>query len=135
MLPLLSADPKRRIVKMRKTPGEVEDAVTAISEKLDLPNVKLTDEYFYPSLPLCVIDAVFSIGVRYGTVRRVVAAWRAVHQPNTISDALLATACLTGEELARAYFGGNRQRTSTHNGILKADAVIRFMQGAAAGGD
>jgi hypothetical protein len=113
---------------MRKTPSEVEDAVTAISEKLDLPNVKLTDEYSYPSLPLCVIDAVFSIGVRYRAVRRVVAAWRAVHQPNTISDALLATGCLTGEELAQAYFGGNRQRTSTRNGILKADAVIRFLQ-------
>ncbi len=45
---------------MRKTPSEVEDAVTAISEKLDLPNVKLTDEYSYPSLPLCVVDAVFA---------------------------------------------------------------------------
>jgi hypothetical protein len=106
----------------------VEDAVTAIREKLDLSEPELPPEYRYPSLPLCVIDAVFSIGVRYEGVRRTVAAWRAVHQPHTISDALLATGGRTGEELARAYFGGNRQRTSTRNGILKADAVIRFMK-------
>ena len=60
----------------------IEDAVNDIREKLDLRTVELPDEYFYPSLPLCVIDAVFSIGVRYEAVRRAVAAWRAVHQPH-----------------------------------------------------
>mgnify|MGYP003466554474 CR=1 FL=1 len=34
--------------------------------------VELGDEYFYASLPLCVIDAVYSIGVRYGSVRNVI---------------------------------------------------------------
>jgi hypothetical protein len=41
---------------------------------LDFTNLQLDQAYFYLSLPLCVIDAVYSIGVRYSateaTVRR-----------------------------------------------------------------
>ena len=40
-----------------------------------LRKAKLGPEYSYPSLPLCVIDAVFSIGVRYVNARRAVTAW------------------------------------------------------------
>ena len=32
---------------------------------LNLKDANLSDEYFYQSLPLCVIDAVYSIGVKY----------------------------------------------------------------------
>ena len=39
---------------------------------LDLANASLTDEHFYQSLPLCVMDAVFSIGVKYESVKKVV---------------------------------------------------------------
>lgn len=42
------------------------------NRKLPLATASLPDEYFYQSLPLCVIDAVWSIGVRYAGVRRVV---------------------------------------------------------------
>ncbi len=55
---------------------EKVDTITAYCRtKLDLTQAILTDQaYSYYSLPLCVIDAVFSIGVRYSsteaTVRR-----------------------------------------------------------------
>ncbi|MGP7818521.1 hypothetical protein [Niallia sp. 01092] len=32
-------------------------------EVLELENATLPDEYYYTSVPLCVIDSVFSIGV------------------------------------------------------------------------
>ena len=39
---------------------------------LDLETAKLPEEYYYTSVPLCVIDAVFSIGVRYEGVKNTV---------------------------------------------------------------
>jgi hypothetical protein len=36
------------------------------------------------------------------------------------------TPAQSGVALAQQFFGGNRQRTSSRNGILKADAVVRF---------
>lgn len=43
-----------------------------VERVLDLAGARLPCEYYYSSVPLCVIDAVFSIGVRYGRVRAVV---------------------------------------------------------------
>ena len=37
-------------------------------DKLDLAKAKLQREHSYASLPLCVVDAVFSIGVKYSGV-------------------------------------------------------------------
>lgn len=42
--------------------------VQACIDNLTLKDAKLSDSYYYASLPLCVIDAVFSIGVRYSSV-------------------------------------------------------------------
>ena len=39
---------------------------------LSLDKDVLGDEYYYQSLPLCIIDAVFSIGIKYQTVQKVV---------------------------------------------------------------
>lgn len=55
--------------------------------ELDLPHVKLSGGYYYQSLPLAVIDAVFSIGVRYESVVNAVhcfasrAGWR-IYRPH-----------------------------------------------------
>ncbi len=53
-----------------------EEEIKKLSEYcdrvLDLKNARLGDEYFYQSLPLCIIDAVFSIGVKYEGTRRTV---------------------------------------------------------------
>jgi hypothetical protein len=37
---------------------------------LPLHSASLGDEYYYQSLPLCVIDAVYSTGVRYARAER-----------------------------------------------------------------
>jgi hypothetical protein len=87
---------------------------------------------------LCVIDAVFSIGVRYRNVQNVVEAWCVAQTPtwpkfstttqarHTITDLIGVTNGCVGIDLAGKFFGGNRQRTSPRGGILKADAVVQF---------
>ena len=47
---------------------EIDQLVDFCKNTLTLEDVKLGDEFYYQSLPLCVIDAVFSIGVRYSGV-------------------------------------------------------------------
>src|SRR5204862_1280588 len=52
------------------------DLVAAQADRLlPLAGATLSEEYFYQSLPLCVIDAVYSVGVRYESVRGVVARY------------------------------------------------------------
>jgi hypothetical protein len=112
------------------------------------PDARLGREYFYASLPLCVIDAVFSINTRYAAVENDVgrvcerlglarfAAVSGVHPARSaqlsISEFLGRVETSTIDELASQLFG-NRQRTSTRNGILKADAVLRFARVLQAG--
>ena len=116
-----------------------QETARAIRSKIPhIEQAKLGPEYSYNSLPLCVIDAVFSIGVRYRNAQKAVEAWCASQSPPwpmfgripghvyTISDMIKATEGKAGEALTERFFGGNRQRTSTHNGILKADAVLQF---------
>jgi hypothetical protein len=84
----------------------------------------------YDSVGLAMIDAVWSIGVRFESVRNVIARYRAErlasgHEPEA-----------DGPEDVRRFIeacGGpegfavrmrNRQRTSSRNGILKAEAVL-----------
>ena len=99
----------------------------------------LPAEFFYASLPLCVIDAVFSIGVTYTSTRNTVVRF-CEHQgwtkspgldapraegEHTISGFLTLFDGLTPDQMAEKLFG-NRQRTSSRSGILKAEAVRRF---------
>jgi hypothetical protein len=113
--------------------------VAAIRAKIpDLHTAKLGPEYSYHSLPLCVIDAVFSIGVRHRNVQNVVEAWCVAQTPkwpkysttakarHIITDLIQVTKGYAGVDLAHRFFGGNRQRTSSRSGILKADAVVQF---------
>lgn len=110
-------------------------------EAIGLVPAEDTEAYRYASLPLCVIDAVFSIGVTYdstmATVGRVcdrlgwprLATSRAGRGAGTqgLTDLLGAHAGLTAEEAAAQIYG-NRQRTSTKSGILKAEAVQLFAE-------
>lgn len=114
--------------------------LAAYCEKnLDLRSVGLGDDYGYPSVPLCVIDAVFSIGVTYtatqNTVRRF-CEFFSIPQTSekTPPD---TTDQLSISEFIRIYdkYGiegmtqrvyQNRQRTSTRGGILKSEAVLKF---------
>ncbi len=107
---------------------------------LDLANAHLSDEFFYDSLPQCVIDAVFSIGVNYTGTRRTVIDYCnnvGVTRISTVfgspSDRHTIDQLL--ENIRRFDVEGdcgqnrlfhNGQMTSTHSGMLKSIAVRDF---------
>ncbi|MHC9544957.1 MAG: hypothetical protein AB9903_36035 [Vulcanimicrobiota bacterium] len=100
--------------------------------EIGLAEVKLGEEYGYGSLPLCVIDAVFSIGVRYESVRNVIKKYCMFFNINetamdqqSLQDMIEAYECHGVDYFIKSIYS-NRQRTSTKNGILKAEAVLRF---------
>jgi len=117
-------------------------AVTVFCEReLILQGALLGGEYFYQSLPLCVIDAVYSIGVKYKGVQNVARRYceyfgleefretrdqvppTAEQQP--LSALLEKMRALGIEKFTREIFN-NKQRTSPRGGILKSDAIFRF---------
>jgi hypothetical protein len=85
----------------------------------------------YDSVGLAIIDAVWSIGVRYQSVENVIARYRAERlagggdpDADRPEDVRRFVESCGGPEAFAARMG-NRQRTSTRNGILKAEAVLR----------
>lgn len=110
---------------------------------LNLRNAELSEEYYYNSLPLCIIDAVFSIGIRYSTTRQVVinfcdsqkivrlrqhgSFYPVKNQQISIKEFLDLSKIHSIEEMANSFYK-NRCRTSSRNGILKAEAVFRFAE-------
>ncbi|WP_100332635.1 hypothetical protein [Bacillus xiapuensis] len=107
---------------------------------LEIENAKLPDEYYYLSLSICVIDSVFSIGVRYEGVRNTVNRFCSYFNLNkersgtelpVISEQFSIEQFLSSfESLGLEIFVSdvfkNKQRTSPTNGILKAEAVYLF---------
>jgi hypothetical protein len=108
---------------------------------LKLEDASTPEEYSYRSLPLCVIDTIFSIGVRYqstvSTVKRFcdhVGVERL--SPVRFSDTSSQLSITTFLELFESYgvermaaeVFQNRQRTSARSGILKAAAVQMVSQ-------
>lgn len=120
------------------------DEITRVAERcvavLHLANEEQSIEYGYESVPLCIIDAVFSINARYASVQNVIRryrSWLPSPEPprssswpppkstqQTISDFLTRCRPLGAETLADHVFQ-NRARTSPRSGILKADATLR----------
>ncbi|MCG7519501.1 hypothetical protein [Ruegeria sp. Ofav3-42] len=112
-----------------------------------LKPLPLPAEFFYASLPLCVIDAVFSIGVTYTSTANTVTrfcerqGWTKSLAPDapratgehTISEFLALFDGLTPDQMADDLFG-NRQHTSTRSGILKAEAVRQYAEALQANG-
>lgn len=121
---------------------DLEDRVRRLANHIvetNLQQVELGPEFFYPSLPLCVVDAVFSISVTYKSTQNTVTrfcerqGWNQspvkdgtrTRGEHSIGDMLDLLEGLTPDKMADDLFG-NRQRTSSTSGILKADAVSRF---------
>lgn len=120
---------------------ELKQLTQYCARHLDLANATFADEYRYASLPLCVIDAVWSIGVRYGGVENVITRFCEVlnisrvrpdsetlpptEQQFSISDFIRLYEEQDLEHIVNTLYD-NRQRTSSKNGILKAEAVYRF---------
>ncbi|MDR1103286.1 MAG: hypothetical protein LBL42_05965 [Tannerella sp.] len=122
----------------------VQSVVKLCTDKLDLKQ-QLPGEYYYSSLPLCVINCVFSIAVRYEAVTNTVSRFCKYYNIKQyrndkrtvppIEEQVSVTRVLEyirnfdgkHEQLAINVFG-NRQRTSPSHGILKAEAVVRFLK-------
>lgn len=124
-----------------QTESDVERVVAHASQVLSLADASLPNEYSYSSLSLCVIDAVYSIGVKYEDVQAVVRRYcqyfnipefrsdESIVPPEDSQDSLRALrdriSNFGAVRMASEVFS-NRQRTSTKNGILKAEAIARF---------
>lgn len=115
--------------------------VAEYSERvLPLATASLGEEFRYQSLPLCVIDAVFSISISYTIVQRVVFRYcKYTNQgrvrlgealPSVVEQESITAFCGRPEQVDPASMAievyGSRNRTSPRNGILKSDAVARF---------
>jgi hypothetical protein len=119
------------------TDHEIQQIVSYCKSRLDLTNVVQDDAYYYQSLPLCVIDAVFSIGVTYTSTENTV--WRfceyfkinEYNKTRSGANQLSITKFLTMyDQYPLDYITDtifhNRQRTSPTHGILKSEACGLF---------
>jgi hypothetical protein len=101
----------------------------------DKKNYILPEEYSYSHLPLCVIDSVFSIGVKYEIVKNTINNFCRHNKIDKFSKSdELSTSFFLNlmeqesiKELTENIYK-NRQRTSTRSGILKSEAVIKFLK-------
>lgn len=109
---------------------------------LNLQDAELSEEYYYRSLSFCIIDAVYSLGARYSSTRNAVIRFcnaqglqRLRPKGSPYPDISKQYSVRQFEELLSRYseyeqiaseLFDNYQRTSTKNGILKAEAVHRF---------
>lgn len=90
------------------------------------------NDYGYESLVFCVIDSVYSISAKYASTKAVVLRFadylgKSIKEQYQISEFVNDFGMTNVNELASDIFK-NRQRTSTVNGILKADAVVQFIK-------
>lgn len=102
-------------------------------DQLIVQDRKDPNDVFYKSLPICIIDAVFSIGVNYRSVEKSIehfikyfnlniAREYPIGQEYTIEDFINHINAFSSFQEAADKCFNNHQRTSTHKGILKAEA-------------
>lgn len=108
---------------------------------LNLKEAKISDSYFYSSVTLCIIDAVFSIRAKYETTMNTVARYcdysnltkyrtnreglPEIYEQQSVTD-LIQLMKSGGVDFFTDKVFKNRQRTSSTNGILKSEAVLKF---------
>jgi hypothetical protein len=124
------------------TTSDIAKIVANCRKFLDLDSLALPDEYRYAGLPHCVLDAVFSIGVRYESTRKVVIRYCERRKIVRIRPSAALPPRDTQEPLSKfigyvdskgsarfaRYIVANLQRTSTKAGILKAEAARLFAE-------
>jgi len=121
--------------------SDVERLMRHVEAKVDLTTAAQGPPSYWASLPLCIIDSVFSIQAKYTGVVRVVNKWCESQKPRwegEVSSKPTGDAGPTVQEFADiidlrlrggctyANLFGNRQRTSARSGILKGEAVHLF---------
>lgn len=111
----------------------------ACERLFDLGNLQLSRSYHYNSIACCIVDAVYSIGVRYQSTENTVASFckyagieryrkaGSNYDAYTVSRLMQIIRTVGTENSADVIFH-NRQRTSSRNGILKSEAVLRFAE-------
>lgn len=115
--------------------------INQIKQDIDLQSAALSDEYYYQSLPLCVIDSVFSIEINYKITRNVVIKYcnyydlqriqsRKGELPKIEEQEAISSLLIKYENEGINKFTeeiyDNRNRTSAKSGILKSEAVYEF---------
>jgi hypothetical protein len=109
---------------------DVDKIVNYCRDNLALREAQIADEYYYCSLPLCVIDTIYSIGAHYKSTELTVKRFcdffglerlSMVRFPDhatqiSISEFLSMYDRIGIEGMANQVFQ-NRQRTSTRNGF------------------
>ncbi len=111
-------------------------------DNLNLQNAKLSEEYYYRSLPFCIIDAVYSLAARYSSTRNVVirfcnieglqrlrqigSSYPDISDQYSVEQFDQSLSHYNDYGIIASELFDNRQRTSTRNGILKAEAVHMF---------
>ncbi len=102
--------------------------------KIPLGTIELGNEYYYNSLVFCLIDSIFSIGVRYTSTKNTVLFYSKYRQcENKIyydtepEDELTINDLITDiehyDDHGMKCLFNNRQKTSSRGGIRKAEAV------------
>lgn len=119
----------------------INQFVSHCESVLDLENATLSDAYYYSSLPLCIIDSAFSIGVRYTSTSNVVKRYcnnynlsmfrnKSLGYPDRelqhTTSQLIKNIEMNGVECFAKDILKNLQRTSSKSGILKAEAVYNW---------
>ena len=110
--------------------------------KLPLANAKLSKAYYYQSLPFCIIDSIFSLGVKYSQVEKVVRNFSAYSQwslfrefgsdfpPQTnqkyVSDLLDFYSTTNSPEIDLFDNRCFANPSSKNGGVLKASLVGQF---------
>ena len=123
--------------------NEAQTVADYCRKKLDLSRAAFGDTVAHVHLPLCILEAVWSSGVRPETVQNVVARYAEYAGLNTegaeskaeetapahtVADFLQTIERVGVENFAESVLQ-NRQRTAASaSGILKAEAAYRFAQ-------
>ncbi len=127
---------------MEKTNTEKINALKShLEENFDLQDVQIPNEYRYTCLPLCLLDAIYSIGASYKSTKNTVERYAKYfgvtcyretedYLPEDKQHTIDELICNIGSNDAdyenfAENIVKNKQRTSSQNGILKAEAVLQ----------
>jgi len=115
------------------TSQQIQSVVDGCTRTLDLRQTEASAKHFaYTNVPLCILDAVFSINTKYTAVLNVVERYRTfapqhAGPQHSVQDLVRLVTSLGPERFASEVVH-NRQRTSSRSGILKAEAAHLFAQ-------
>lgn len=111
-----------------------------LEENFELEKLEMPNEYRYQSIPLCVIDAIFSIGAKYTSTANTVEKYCQkfnlkeirdekeypnIGEQHTITQFIENIRNFGVDNFAKEI---NKQRTSSRNGILKIEAALQWAE-------